>query len=382
MKRYLFICVFFILSFHSPLFAQLFVPYLNINMEGFGEYELRGKSFFLVPADETISMKDLEFREYSKDVSALLQYEGAIEAEDITNADMCILVSYSISEKAFVETVPVPIRGIVGSKTTTTTSTNTLTDSYGSIYGSIYGYGDTVYGDAFGSVSTNQNRNTNTQSSTSYDYGVVGHTMESQTITKYVRALGLYAYDNRITREPVMLWKATVVSAGSGSSLRTVMPFLCFAATDYNLGKGLSFSGDLGEYEDYDYFKLAIKNLGNTTFVKQKTSDSITLRYIIREQDCISLFYRISRKKSGKLSKKMALMANGKTYPLIKVDDGKIIRTLSSPFNRSRVFKLSFESIPSDCNSISVINCEGFNFDEIELKPSDGEPIVSFSRSE
>ena len=50
------------------------------------------------------------------------------------------------------------------------------------------------------------------------------------------RVLNIYAYDNKQPNEDIMLWKTNILSDGSSSDLRNVLPAMAFCGIEY-LGK-------------------------------------------------------------------------------------------------------------------------------------------------
>ena len=103
---------------------------LQTSINSFGNYNLQGKTFYIESGNDKISSNDLEFLEYADYVAKSLKSNGANKINDKKNADMCILVTYEISDKSYTETVPVPIWGRTGISSISTTS-RTLGTAFG-----------------------------------------------------------------------------------------------------------------------------------------------------------------------------------------------------------------------------------------------------------
>lgn len=370
MKKYLFISI--IITLNNIISFGQGLRY-NVQADGFGNYSIKNKSFFIVPADKTISMKDLEFKEYSSYVSAILQLEGAIEATDFNKADLCILINYTITDKTYTETVPVPIRGVVGSVSNTYTNTTQNTNTYGSIYGntyaSAYGNSANAQGYANGNVSSNQNTNTSSSTYTSPVYGTIGYSNVSKTVTNYLRILNLYAYDNKITDEPEMLWKVNIRSEGSGSNLRTVIPILCWSMKGEAIGKKMSYDYYIFDrYDSVKYFTYAADNKDITTFLPIARTPELLIRYVFREEGKTSIVYFLKGEESIKIPKSIALETNGVRYPLERVNDNKITYRIHNSDKSWKAIKLTFPVILMPNDTISIVDGEAFSMPKFRIK--------------
>jgi|GEM_PF-4189849 len=276
MKRYLLLSI-LLLCFITANSQRIFdsgatkekVSY-NVTAEGFGDYDLKGKTFFVVPGDTTVSIKDPEFKEYAKSVSTLLQYEGAREVKDFASADMCVLIVYAVTDHTYVESIPVPISGVVSSISSTYTNSLSNTNTFGSIYGSLFGYssglGTSVSGNLFGSTNSLNSTSTSSTTVTTPIYGTVGFTSASQTVSNYLRILNIYAYDNASVDDPDMVWKIRISSAGASGSLRKVIPYMCFAVTNEGLGGKVSFNFNVDS--NWDRTELFVNTIDKIYFIE------------------------------------------------------------------------------------------------------------------
>ena len=212
------------------------------SVNSFGNYNLQGKTFYLESGDNNIPSNDVEFREYANYVAKALKSVGAKEINDKKIADMCILVTYGISDESYVETVPLPIWGQTGISSISTTS-----NTSGSAYGSASGIGNSVYGSVQGKSSTNTTTRINPS------YGITGFSSVDRKVTVFRRVLNIYAYDNSLTNETTMLWKTNIISDGRSSDLRSVFPAMAFCGIGY-LGKSSGETKNYYVFEDQENF--------------------------------------------------------------------------------------------------------------------------------
>lgn len=198
----------------------------NVAVNSWGDYNFTDKTFYIESSNESVSSSDLEFREYADYLIEDLKLLGAKITRDKQNADMCILMNYSIADKSYVEIVPVPIIGKTG-----ISSINTISNTRGSAYGSIYSSGNYTYGSVYGSSTTNSRTQVN------YNYGVIGYNNIPVRRTQFDRVVNIYAYDNKDTSsQPTMLWKINLFSSGTSNDIREVVPYIMYIAW-YKLGK-------------------------------------------------------------------------------------------------------------------------------------------------
>lgn len=171
-----------------------------------------------------------------------MKSDGAKEINDKKKADMCILVTYGISDESYIETVPFPIWGQTG-----ISSINTTSNTSGSAYGSASRIGNSVYGSVQGNSSTNTTTRVNPS------YGITGYSSVDRKVTVFRRVLNIYAYDNTQTNEATMLWKTNIISDGRSSDLRNVLPAMAFCGVGY-LGKSSGETKNYYVFEDQENF--------------------------------------------------------------------------------------------------------------------------------
>ena len=282
----------------------------------FGDYDVAGKTFYVVSGDSKVSNNDLEFKYYVDIIKqCIMRYKG-IPTDNYDEADFCILMDYGLTDESYVATRSIPIWGQTGIASVTTTS-NTTANAYGSSYGSAsaYGYssGNSAYGSASGSSygSAHGSSTTTTTQNYNYNYGVTGYREQSYTVTSYRRVLNLYAYDNKVREgEPIMLWKANAVSDGYSNDLSTVIVYMANVMTPY---LGRSTNGKKNFYQ--------LENTPDVICMKQKfyLRDDVVVNptnYNI-DNGCKSIFMRAVL--LGKSDAEVFLMG-------VKADDGRNIK--------------------------------------------------------
>ena len=175
-------------------------------IQSFGNYNMEGKTFYVISANPDVSNKDLEFLDYKDYITQCLILKNAIPCENSDSADVCILFDYGVADKSYVANVAIPIWGRTGSTVITTTSRYI------------------VGGGVFQSSSVTSSINT----------GVTGILNRNEKIQEYRRVINLYAYDNKDrTSDPVMLWKTNISSSGSSRDLQEVLPYIAHTAIPY-----------------------------------------------------------------------------------------------------------------------------------------------------
>lgn len=337
---------------------------LTTKIDSYGNYRLKGKTFFIAPGDSDISFKDLEFIEYANYVAGSLELSGAHRVSDYNAADICILITYSIQDKQVSETIPVPIRGITGSSTS----------SYGSAYGSAYsnenyGYGN-VSGYGTGSVSAN------THTTTTYEYGTVGYTQTQTTTTEYQRVLNVYAYDNHSLDTDSMLWKTNLVSTGSKSSLRSILPYMAWAAIGkYGKKASESFTNiepnkRVESFIDYSCNDYCYINPKCNTVI----NNGFELSYVTKDEGSTTVVLKsVVDRARIKVGDGISIVYNGSQYHIHGAihlwSQNQVFLNSKKSVNQGDYLKLSFPEIPEDAESIQITDSEGnIWFDNIVLK--------------
>lgn len=168
------------------------------------------KTFVLIPANQNVDVRDLEYREFSVYVKNALSEMGWQLVDDPQQADVLIGIGYGIGPpEKHVTTNLIPLIGQTGYSSATTT-------------GGVSTFGNT----ATYSGTTNYTPT----------YGVTGYATKVTESTTYTRYMLLDAYDLRAfykTKQLVPLWRTTVVSVGPTDDLRLIVPGLVTAGLNY-----------------------------------------------------------------------------------------------------------------------------------------------------
>ena len=307
----------------------------HAEISSFGDYDMLGKTFFILSGDSRISNNDLEFQYYRDIITQCMLRNKAIPTNNYDSADVCILLDYDITDESYVATRSIPIWGPTGISSITTTQTTTGNVSgYGSSYGSAsayksgnsaYGYGSgSSYGNVSGSSTTRTTQNYN------YNYGVTRYREKSYKVDIYRRVFNLYAYDNKIREgEPVMLWRTNVTSDGYKNDLQDVFPFMAQLALKY---MGTNSNGKQRYYTlDNNPDALAMKQkyyLKNNVVVNpinynaDGNIDQIWIRSVQLDNNSCSIALlgrKVKNKTSLKFRGNTYIIYNGQRYSLESV---------------------------------------------------------------
>lgn len=222
MKHLISLILMFVLSSNS-LGQSRYVT----EFSSFGNYDLKGKSFYIESGNPNIKSNDLEFKYYSDIITQTLIRSKAVPTNDQYSADMCILLDYSLTDASYQAIESKPVWGPTGIKSVSSSST-----TYGNATGQVnaYGYGNSVSanGSGYGSSTTN------TTKTYTYNYGITGYNQSTVNVSQYNRTLNLYAYDNKEREgEPIMLWKVNAESSGYSNDLSGVFPYMAEVIAGY-----------------------------------------------------------------------------------------------------------------------------------------------------
>ena len=230
---------------------------ISTSVISFGNYNLTGKTFYVVSGNPDIEDNDLEFQYYADIIKQILIRNRATPTNDYINADMVVLLDFSIADASYQAQISLPVWGKTGISSITTTS-----NTYGSGSGNMSAYGSDNYASAYGSASGSST--TNTTQNINYNHGITGYRSGTFNITRYVRALNLYTYDNKLREgEPVMLWKVNATSKGRSSDLSYIFPFMAEVVSSY-VGRKSSGGDPCDVYEN----DPTVQALANGEFLK------------------------------------------------------------------------------------------------------------------
>lgn len=181
------------------------------------------RCYTLYPCNEGVEPSDLEFQSYAEFIRRALAQRGYHEADSMDEANVGILVQYSVSDPIErVSTYSIPIFGQTG-----VSSSNT--------YGNIQSMGGNQY-------------NYNAHTTYNPTYGVTGYSTGIDVTINYATRMALYAYDIDAYKESgaeKLIWEIRTSCEGKCSDLRRMMPVLVAASYQYfatDTGKEISVS--------------------------------------------------------------------------------------------------------------------------------------------
>lgn len=334
------------------------------SLNSYGNYNILGRTFYIESGDSKIPSNDVEFREYADYVAKSLKSEGSNETNDKKNADMCILVTYGISDESYSETVPIPIWGQTGISSISTTSNTT---------GSAISIGNSVYGSTQGSSSTNTTTRVNPT------YGIIGYTSVDRKVTQYRQILNIYAYDNTQTDVPTMLWKTNIISDGPSSDLRNVIPAMAFCGIGY-LGKSSRETKNFCVFKDQENFlswkEGALPNPNVVYYPKFNSSNAnpkaIVITKIIKSRNETIIEFVAYSSGYGwfRISPNTYIEYEKQQYKVRTADKIVLGEKNDITKNSAREFRLVFPAIPSNADYINISEGEpsGWKWNGVYVK--------------
>lgn len=329
---------------------------LQTSINSFGNYNLQGKTFYIESGNDKISSNDLEFLEYADYVAKSLKSNGANKINDKKNADMCILVTYEISDKSYTETVPLPIWGRTGISSISTTS-RTLGTAYGT---------------------AQSNYLTSTTTNVIPSYGITGYSSVDKKVTMFRRVLNIYAYDNKQPNEAIMLWKTNILSDGSSSDLRNVLPAMAFCGIEY-LGKSNRETKNLSIFEDQENFlswkEGSLPDPNVVSYPKFYSSNANPNKIVISKisrttNETIIEFVAYNSDTWFTISPSTYIEFDMQKFKVISADNIKLGEMNDITKYRAWEFRLHFPAIPSNVDYINISEGEypGWKWDSVILK--------------
>ena len=269
-------------------------------IQSFGNYNMAGKTFYVISANPNVSNNDLEFLDYKDYITQCLLLKNAFLCENSDSADVCVLFDYGVVDKSYVANTAIPIWGVTGSTSVTTTS-------------SYIGSG----GSYLSSVTTN-----------SISTGVKGMLNVNKNVEEYRRVINLYAYDNKDrSGNPVMLWKTNIISEGKSRDLQEVLPYIAHAAIPY---MGQQTNG-IKTFQVSPY-KLEVFLIRNKYYLKKGLSlasevkdDNLPLIvHSISQDECSTTINIMAQNTIGIFSypefkSQTYLVCNNQKYPIVEL---------------------------------------------------------------
>ena len=308
-----------------------------INVNTYSTYDFNGKHFYVIPATSDISPKDAEFKEYANYVKAILRTAGAVEAEDPATAEVCILFDYLITDESYVETVPVPIRDVVGKVLT---------------------------------INHSQDHQ-HASASVENVYGTVGYTDKDVQVNRFRRIVNIYAYDNLdYEGDPDMLWKCNVVSEGSRNDLHYVLPGMLYCLIDQVGGRGNKeyTLNDEAEWGGYKAFQAAMKYYEGASFPFQAVEENTRINYIVLHNNTLTVTVRQRGPGKRVIAKNSFLRCDGVEYPIAAVEHAKLGGTNRFSKEEIAFYQLVFQNVPSDIKVFDIVSPGKFEWNGITIQ--------------
>ena len=325
----------------------------EVEVNSFGEYDMNGKTFVIIPADENVNSTDLEFKEYSGYICKTLASTGAREVSNILDADLCILMHYEITNQSYSETVSVPVWGKTGiSSITTSTYSTGNSNTYANA--SVSGYGNSVYGS--GSSYTNGSKNTTSTTNVNYSYGISGYKNVQRHVENYLRIINLYAYDNRNTENPIMLWKSNIMSDGYSNDIRKIIPYMSYVAMEgvnNNTHDSWYIETPHSSFDVFSKMKIRGENVYAAPIVDYYSNEYLKIVSIERKpNETIVTFFKPRSMDNVSFSANAVLEYDGNKIKPIDSDNirlGKRVRN-----SKNMLFSIIFPAIPKTVSAINI----------------------------
>ena len=319
MKRlfYFQICI----AFSFALKAQ---PY-HVEINSFGEYNMEGKTFVIIPTSNEIHSSDVEFREYASYIKKVLAIEGARETKN-SEADICVFVHYEVTDKSYERNYSIPV--------TEEAKIYSIANPYSSSLGIKYS----------------------------------GYRNAQQHVSKYLRILSLCAFEN--IEGGSMVWKTDIISEGKSNKLRDVLPVLAYAAInkigiDCEETLSIKIEGNR-TFSDFKNIKIEGKDLYVAPEVYCRLADEGLRIFSIdaRSDETVVTFYKKPEVETVSISSKMFLEFSGnKLYPL---DAGNLALGRTVRSNNGFFFFIHYPVIFKKVTSISLSEEEDLKIKEVK----------------
>lgn len=197
-------------TFHKNVFLSSGDEYIT-QCSSNGDYNIKGKSFYIEPADGTISnlqikkhsanskLKNVaetngellvgyvDFEKISKEFEKSLLYSGALKAKDAETADMRIVIDYGVIDESDI---------------------------------------DTLYPQRY----STERRVMNSYSGESYTEYVQLPRYSMRKLSEYKRYINLRAYDNSNKDNPNVFWTMNLTSTGTSHDLEEIVPYMAYSS--------------------------------------------------------------------------------------------------------------------------------------------------------
>ena len=363
MKRFL---LALLLLYIAPSVVADTKVYVTTN--AFGNCDFSGMHFYVIPGSPAIDPKDAEFKDYANHVASMLRCKGAIEVDDPTTAELCVLIDYCITDHSYVEHIPVPIRKVVGSVTSTHIHSNQTqgAQSYDGKVNTKSIQSKTHSGNSY---------NTGDYSATVAHrqiYETVGYKTEDRQIDGYRRILNVYVYDNvDDDGDPDMLWKCNMMSDGSRNSLNSIVPVMTYLNI-MSPGKRISekkswVNVDYG-WGGYEAYTNVMKDYAQAYFPILQVENNTWVYFVKKLGDKMIVTVRQAGPGKRMVTKDIYLSADGVTCPVSSINhikEGKNVRVKDGDY---LYFTLTFQGVPDDVKVFDIVCPDKFSWNNIVLQ--------------
>lgn len=305
----------------------------DVSINSFGEYNMKGKTFIIVPESNKIHPSDVEFKEYASYIKKVLAIEGARETKIAENADICIFMHYEITDKSYEQNYSVPV---IGETKVRSIDANPYSSSL----------------------------------DIKYSQGVTGYRNVQQHVSKYLRVINLSAFEN--IEEGTMVWKTNIISKGRSNKMREIFPVLAYAAINkigIDCEETLSINTEGNRtFSDFKTVKIDGKNLYVAPEVYCSLADEGLRIFSIeaKSDETIVTFFKNPEVENVSISPKMFLEFSGnKLYPL-NAENIALGRNVKS--NKSFFFYIHYPVIFKKVTSINLSEEEDLKIKDISKK--------------
>lgn len=327
----------------SLLLVLFFAVTGNINatlttyIEAYGNAPLSQKTFVILPADENVSPKNLEWKEYKRIAAAYFSFRDAKEVVDIKDADYVIRMRYWHEDEE-----------AMGSKP---------------IWGQSGATQATTHRDYLGRLVTEYE----------YNSQVVGY--HNYTYTKNYNYIEFYLFDNR-SSEHDLLWQA-MLEMRQKDNIRNAFPVMMFHSR-WNLGEKTDGKIDVASNSWYNDREWADKPEYNEIlrcvnqerpvhqllwmdkygqYGGQAEKRLIRTDAIVQEKNSTTILFSSnnwSGLKGMKISSNIYIECNGKRYKALRSTRITLDKRFTDSDALAFNFTITFEKIPDDADQIVI----------------------------
>lgn len=297
----------------------------DVEINSFGEYDMQGKTFVIIPASERTDPTDLEFREYSSLICKALATAGAKESAIEKDADVCILMHYEITDHSYVESISIPIWGETGIRSVTTST----------------------YATSLGITST---------TSVNPSYGITGSSELEWKVSRYMSVINLYAYDNKETTKPLMLWKTNIVCHSPLKDIRKTIPPMSYVAMEgisSNVSDSYYIRLPHSSFDVFKSFKIRGNNIYPAPFVENFLTSELKVVSVEKtSNETVVTFFKTRNMDVLRISPNITLQYSDSKLLPIRAENIKLGKKIRN--GKNMLFSIHFPAIPADVKNIVI----------------------------